>query len=434
MKVGKITDELKDLIIEQNDLREVAEEYGVVFNSTGKACCPFHEDGKNGNLHIFEKKGEIPTYFCFAETCRAGSVWEDKKTKKKRHTLTINDMEVEDGGPTVIGFVMNIEQCSYIEACVKLMERSGIPVPEGRVNIKHERHKKRMTSLNLQYCKNLFKTPEVMAYITKRGITKSSLKKWRLGYIDEDDFSAPMGEKVAGRLVFGLVEETYSDKAKTVAMAYRTLEDDVKPKYYNDYTMEGLYEKRHYIYGFNQARKAIRKNDYAIVTEGYTDVIIGHQSGIENIVATCGTAFTLEQMEKLRKLTRNLVFWYDGDGPGWDAMIEKIPMLLELGFRIKIVSAPEKDPAEWMIHLGQDPERVKRFIAKKSKSALQIMIEEGIDIYTEYLEDSDSTESQLIEARIDALDYLLPILESITDKTEKIVFRSLVEEKLQIRI
>ena len=434
MKVGKITEELKDLIIEQNDLREVAAEYGVIFNSTGKACCPFHEDGKNGNLHIYEKKDETSTYYCFTETCRAGSVWEDKKTKKKRQMLTVNGIEIEDGGPTVIGFVMNMEQCSYVDACVKLMERVGIPVPQVRANLKHERHKKKMTSLNLSYCKNLFKTPEVMAYITERGISKSSIKKWRLGYIDEDDYSAPLGEKAAGRLVFGLVEESYAKNASTVAMAYRTLDDDVKPKYYNDYTMEGLYEKRFYLYGFNLARRAIRQNNYAIVVEGYTDVIIAHQSGIENVVATCGTAFTYEQMEKLRKLTRNLVFWYDGDGPGWDAMIEKIPMLLELGFRIKIVAAPERDPAEWMLHLGEDEQRIKRFIAKKSKSALQIMIEEGVDIYLEYLEDENTTETQIIQARIDALDYLLPVLDSITDKTEKIVFRSLVEEKLQIRI
>lgn len=433
MKVGKITPELKELILEQNDLREVAAEYNVEFNSTGKACCPFHDDGKNGNLHIYEKDGEHSTYFCFTETCRAGTVWADKK-KTQRHTLVIGDVEVEDGGPTVIGFVMNIEQCSYIDACVKLMERAGIPVPQGRVNVKHERHKKRMTSLNLQYCKNLFKTPEIMAYITKRGISKTSIKKWRLGYIDEDDYSAPMGEKVAGRLVFGLVEESYGKNTSTVAMAYRTLDDEVKPKYYNDYTMEGVYEKKHYLYGLNQARKAIRMNDYAIVTEGYTDVIISHQCNIENIVATCGTAFTIEQMEKLRKLTRNLVFWYDGDGPGWDAMIEKIPMLLELGFRVKIVSAPERDPAEWMLHLGQDEQRIKRFIAKNSKSALQIMIEEGIELYTEQLESEKVTEAQLVQARVDALDYLLPILESITDRTEKIVFRSLVEEKLEVRI
>ncbi len=430
MKVGKITDELKELIIEQNDLRQVAEEYGVTFNLTGKACCPFHDDGKNGNLHIFEKKGEYPSYFCFTETCRAGSIWEDK-TKKTRHKLTVNGVEIEDGGPSVIGFVMNIEQCSFIEACVKLMERAGIPIPEGKVNYKHERHKSKMTKLNVKYYKNLLETPEVYSYLTKRGISKASMKKWRLGYIDEDDFSAPMGEKAAGRLVFGLAEETYG-KADTVAMAYRTLKEE-SPKYYNDFTVEGLYEKKQYLYGLNKARKEIRSMGYAVIMEGYTDVIIAHQSKLENSVAVCGTAFTIEQMEKLRKITRNLVFWFDGDGPGWNAMVERIPLLLEFGFRIKIVSAPERDPAEWMNHLGQDPDKIKMFIAKHAKSALQIMIEEGIATYKKQV-DKNASETRIIEARIEALDYLLPILEVIKDFSEKIVFKSLIEEKLNIRI
>ena len=431
MNVGKITDELKELIIEQNDLREVAADYGVKFNSIGKAQCPFHDDGKNGNLHLFEKKGETPSYYCFSETCRAGSIWDDKK-KTKRHVLTVDGVSFEDGGPSVIGFVMNIEQCNFVEACVKLMERAGIPIPEGKVNYRHKRHKEKMTRLNISYYKNLLETPDVYSYLTDRGINDDSIKKWRLGYINEGDTSAPMGSKVAGRLVFGLAEETYG-KASTVAMAYRTLKDE-EPKYYNDYTMEGLYEKKHYLYGLNKARKEIRKMGYAIIMEGYTDVIIAHQSELENSVASCGTAFTIEQMEKLRRLTKNLVFWYDGDGPGWGAMVDKIPLLLELGFRVKIVSAPGKDPAEWMNYLKQNPERIKRFIAEHSKSALQIMIEEGIKMYLECQQDSEASLTEIIEARIDALDYLLPILESIKDESERIVFRSLIEEKLSVRI
>lgn len=274
MKVGKITDEIKEQILELNDLREVAEEYGITFNSSNKATCPFHNDGVNGNLHIHEKKNQHATYHCYKSTCGAGTIWADKE-KTKRHILRLpNGQQLEDGGPNVIGFVMNIEQCSFIQACVILMNRVGIPVPEGKTDYKQERHKKKMMSLNIEYCRTLFKTPEVMSYLQKRGITKESAKKWRLGYIPEGDTSAPMGAKVSGRLVFGLKEETFDIKgAKTVAMAYRTLKDE-QPKYYNDYTIEGLYEKKHYIYGYNEARKAIRMAGYAIVTEGYTDVIL----------------------------------------------------------------------------------------------------------------------------------------------------------------
>ncbi|WP_421021929.1 toprim domain-containing protein, partial [Klebsiella pneumoniae] len=81
------------------------------------------------------------------------------------------------------------------------------------------------------------------------------------------------------------------------------------------------YEKRYYLYGLTHARKAIREKGYAMVFEGYTDVIIAHQSGLENSIATCGTAFTREQMEKLKKITSKLVFWYDGDSSGFDAMM-----------------------------------------------------------------------------------------------------------------
>lgn len=432
MKVGKITDELREQIIELNDLREVAEEYGISFNSTGKARCPFHKDGKNGNLHLHEKRGESSTYYCYTETCSAGTMWADKK-KGTRHMLTLPDgTEIEDGGPGVIGFVMNMERCSFIEACVFLLSRAGIPIPEGKVDFKEERHKKKMTKLNIQFCQNLFKTPEVMSYLKDRKISKSSIKKWRLGYINEDDSSAPMGDKVSGRLVFGLVEESYDAKgARTVAMAYRTLKDE-QPKYYNDYTMPGMYEKKFYLYGINEARQAIKRLGYAVITEGYTDVIIAHQSGLENAVATCGTAFTREQMEKLRRLTKNLVFWFDGDSAGWGSMIDNMSLLLEMGFRIRIMVAPGKDPAEWMNFLGQDEERVRQFVAKNARAALHVMAEE---ITSQYEDERrilmSQYESNLMALKVDAYDDLLPILDSITDPSERIAFQSLINSKME---
>lgn len=436
MKVGKITPELRDQIVELNDLREVAAEYGVEFNSTGKAKCPFHNDGKNGNLHIHEKKGENATYHCYTETCRAGQMWADKK-KTERHKLSLpNGLEIEDGGPGVIGFVMNIEQVSYIEACVILMNRSAIPIPEGKVNIKEERHKKKITRLNVGFYKILSKTPEMMSYLLKdRKINKESIKKWRLGYIPEGNHTAPLGEKVAGRLVFGLREESYDvDGALIVAMAYRTMTGE-QPKYYNDYTIEGMYEKKNYLYGINEARKPIRKAGYAIITEGYTDVIIAHQSGVENTVATCGTAFTLEQMEKLRRLTKNLVFWYDGDGPGWNAMVDAMPTLLEMGFRVKVVTAPERDPAEWMNYMGQNKDKILQFIKRNAKSALQVLMEDVVDDYELSVRTMTAKfESRLLEHKTAALDELLPILDSIKDPSERIVFSSMVQQKLDIKL
>lgn len=430
MNVGTITPELKDMIIEQNDLREVAADYGVIFNSIGKACCPFHNDGKNGNLHIFERTGENPSYFCFAETCGAGRIWADK-AKTKRHMLTVDDHSFEDGGPSVIGFVMNIEQCSYIEACVKLMERAGIPIPEGKENLKHKRHKSKMTKLNVYYCKQLLKRPKILDYLNRRGITLESIKKWRLGFIPSNDTSAPLGSKVSGRLVFGLEEESYGTP-KTIAMAYRTLRKET-PKYYNDYTVEGLYEKKHYLYGFSKARKHIRSMGYAILMEGYTDVIIAHQAGLVNSIATCGTALTEYHLDKLSKVTKNLLLWFDGDSAGWSAMLSKIPLLIEYGFRVQVAVAKGKDPAEWINSMNQDAKKVKEFVAKIAKPALQVLMHSALSNYRE-LKEQAPPDSVLLTERVHVLDEILPIINSLKDESVRIVYRSYLESKLNIRI
>ena len=424
MKIGKLTDEHIRQIIENNDLREVAKEYGVVFNSTNKACCPFHNDGVNGNMHIYEKKGEDPSYFCFSRKCSAGRKWADDK-KTKPNILTLPDgHKIEDGGPNVIGFVMNIERVSFPEACMILMERAGIDPPKANVNYKQEKAKQKTHKLNLQYCKNLLATPDVLQYVLDRGINKMSIKRFRMGYINEEDSSNPVfGSKVAGRLVFGLAEEGFSLKgSKTVAMAYRTLKDE-KPKYLNDYTSD-VYEKRHYLYGLTQARKAIREKGYAMVFEGYTDVIIAHQSGLENSIATCGTAFTREQMEKLKKITSKLVFWYDGDSSGFDAMMESIEDLLEFGFRVMIVVSPGMDPAEVMNELKQNGEAILNFIKDNARPALQVVAEQTFSRF----------DNAVSEAQTEALDELLPILESIQNQSERIVFKSTIEKRLGVSL
>lgn len=424
MKIGKITDDHIRQILEENDLREVAKEYGVVFNSSNKATCPFHNDGEHGNLHIFEKKDEDPSYFCFSRKCSAGRKWADEK-KTKPNILTLPDgHKIEDGGPNVIGFVMNMERVSFPEACMILMERAGITPPKANVNYKLEQAKKKTHKLNYEYCRNLLANKAVMEYVYSRGITKQSIKKFRMGYISEDDNSNPLfGQKVAGRLVFGLVEEGFNLKtSKTIAMAYRTLKDE-QPKYLNDYTSEA-YEKRHYLYGLTHARKAIRSRGYAMVFEGYTDVIIAHQAGLENSIATCGTAFTREQMEKLKRITSNLVFWYDGDSAGFDAMMESIEDLLEFGFRVKIVVSPGMDPAEVMNKLKQDEASILNFIKGNAKPALQVVAEQTLSDFDRKMQD----------AKIEALDELLPILESIQNPSEKVVFKSMIENRLGVSL
>lgn len=426
-KIGTITTELIQQIIEANPLIEVAKDYGVDAVEGGKARCPFHKDGKNGNLHFYSDN----TYFCFHSSCSAGRKWEDKE-KTKKHVLKLpNGVSVDDGGPNVIGFVMNIEQVNYPEAVKILCERGGVPMPKAYVDPAHQKYKRKLTKMNQEYYENLKNNDDLIAYLEGRGITKKSMGRFRLGYIPEGQGHYPFKERIEGRLVFGITEESYSrKKAATIAMAYRAMTDEqaAQGKYLNDYNtkdaLEGVYHKSNVLYGWNDAVKSIRRNGYAIVTEGYFDVILAHQCGLENTVATCGTAFSINQMEKLRRITDKLVFWYDGDNAGYDAMMKNLPQLLELGFRVQIVDSPGYDPADLMNKLGQDTDRIKRFVKEHAKSALQMITEEVLNDY----------ESKLAELKTDALDELLPYLDNITSETDRIVFKSMIDSRLNITI
>lgn len=423
MKVGTITEELLNRIIEENNLQEVAEEYGITFGANNKAPCPFHKD-KSPNLHYYSHNN---TYHCYCATCKAGTRWEDKE-KRIPHKLTLPDgVVIEDGGPTVIGFVMNMERCSYIEACVKLMERAGIPIPKGKVNMKLEKMKQKVTDDNKLFCQTLLKDEKMLAYLDSRHISRESIKKWRLGMVPKNFHHDSFGSLVKGRLVFGITEPSWNPrKAKTIAMAYRDLEyakgsDDHNVKYINDRESE-IYHKSSVLYGLNEARKAIREAGYALVMEGYVDVIISHESEVENAVAICGTAFTDEQMDILEKLTKKLVFWLDGDKAGIDAMRKALPRLLARGFRVMVLVSNGRDPAEQMIYMRKNGKAIKKYIAARAIPARIMLAEEAFKDY----------EIQVQNLKADVLDELLPIMNVITDDTERILFRNMIEERLGV--
>jgi DNA primase len=129
-------------------------------------------------------------------------------------------------------------------------------------------------------------------------------------------------------------------------------------------------------------------------------------------------------MEKLFKLTRNLIFWYDGDSAGYDAMMESIEELLEFGFRVQIIKSSGYDPAELMNKLHQNEEAIEKYIRDHARPALQVIAEEALSDY----------EAKMNQAKLDVLDELLPILNSIKDESEKIVFKSMINNRLGVNL
>lgn len=291
----KVTPELRQKIVSLNPITDILQEYGVEIRYDGKACCPFHEED-TPSFHVYE---ETNSYHCYG--CHAGT--KDKELKRKDGTV------VNDAGSDVIAFIQNVEGVSFPEACKMLMRRSDIPIPDERIDRRLEKIKDAVTDRNRKYFNQLKKSPDILAYVESRGMDMSDIIKWRLGYTAPNDPTT----KYKDRLVFSIMEDHYKpEKAKSIALAYRKLNDkEPGPKYINDPNNE-VYNKSHVLYGMNYASPNIRKKRYAVVMEGYVDVIISHKAGLNNSVAICGTSFTKEQIKLLRSKTDKLYLWLDG--------------------------------------------------------------------------------------------------------------------------
>ncbi|MNO70504.1 DNA primase [compost metagenome] len=129
-------------------------------------------------------------------------------------------------------------------------------------------------------------------------------------------------------------------------------------------------------------------------------------------------------MDILEKLTKKLVFWLDGDKAGIDAMRKALPRLLARGFRVMVLISNGRDPAEQMIYMRKNGKAIKRYIADRAVPARIMLAEEAFRDY----------EIQLQQLKADVLDELLPVMNVITDDTERILFRNMIEERLGVSI
>ncbi|MBK7956720.1 MAG: toprim domain-containing protein [Bacteroidetes bacterium] len=135
---------------------------------------------------------------------------------------------------------------------------------------------------------------------------------------------------------------------------------DNAPKYINTPESE-LYQKSKILYGISQARKAIRAEDHCLLVEGYTDVVSMHQGGVENVVASSGTALTVDQIKLIKKFTENIIILYDGDSAGVKAALRGLDMVLEAGMNLKMVLLPDnEDPDSYIRKEGA--EKFKSFV------------------------------------------------------------------------
>ncbi len=283
-------------------------------------------------------------------------------------------------GGNVYQFVMETERVSFVEAVRSLAERAGIRIPEEgkdeRVQEETDRVLNALRFAGRLFYDNLSKTDEgraALEYFKGRGFTDDTIRTFGLGYSlnswdalllhgrtegikDEDLLAAGLLRKrddgtfydyFRGRAMFPI----FSAAGRVVAFGARKMREDdpIQGKYINS-PETPVYSKSRVLFGLSHAKDAIRQVDAVLLVEGYADMISLFQAGIQNVVASSGTALTEDQLTLLGRYTKNLTLVYDGDSAGSRATIRGIDLALEKGLDVRIVALPQ----------GEDPDSFVR--------------------------------------------------------------------------
>jgi len=280
-------------------------------------------------------------------------------------------------GGNAISFLMEHEHYSYPEAIRHLAKKYNIEIEETEQSDEQKQQLNERESMFVvskfasDYFHDLMLNTQQgkaigLSYFKERGFRDDIIKKFELGYCrnEWDNFTkaalnkgydlkylASTGltivkenkqfDRFKGRVLFPI----HSMSGRILGFGGRILAADKKAAKYLNSPESDIYHKSKILYGIYQAKKEIAKQDNCFLVEGYTDVISFHQSGIENVVASSGTALTSDQIRLVRRLTKNITVLFDGDAAGLRASIRGIDLILEQGMNVKVVSFPEgEDP------------------------------------------------------------------------------------------
>ena len=310
------------------------------------ACCPFHNE-KTPSFYVSPSKG---IYKCFG--CGKSG--------------------------TAVGFVMEHESMTYVEALKYLAKKYGIEVKEKEDSPEEIAARQRSESLYLvmdfaeKFFQESLKTPEGRsigyAYFRSRCLEDSTIEKYGLGWSPKggsvfsrealakgykEEFLTATGvsikrndgsliDKFYDRVMFPI----HSVSGRVIAFGGRTLRSDYKTanigKYVNSPETE-IYDKSRSLYGIYFAKSEISRQDKCFLVEGYLDVLSMHQLGITNVVASSGTSLTVPQIRLIKKFTSNVTIMYDGDAAGIHAALRGIGLILKEGMNVRVVLIPDGD-------------------------------------------------------------------------------------------
>ena len=377
-------------------------------------CCPFHEE-KTPSFSVHAGKG---FYKCFG--CGKGG--------------------------NVYTFLMEIEGLSFPEAIKEVAESAGVPLPEPvddetyQINKEKREKKKKLADQVIElnnHALNFWEdhlnddNPHSKAareYLTNRELDEATIKKFRIGFapdtwdtiknllaakgaseelIKQSGLVAVNEEKkrvydrFRGRIIFPVLDIN----SKPIAFGARTMGDN-QPKYLNS-PETPAYIKGQHLYGLFQNKEKVRRKKFAILVEGYMDLLALYQFGIDNVVASLGTAFTPEQAKLLARFARNVVVNYDGDSAGVKAAQRAIENLLAKDFDIKILVLPDgNDPDDYIRANGTDSYNLLR---GNASPYLQFVLEQAVK----------ERNLALPKQKAEAIEEVLPLLAFVRNPIQK---------------
>lgn len=392
----------------QADIVRVVQDY-VSLKKKGAnwmACCPFHQE-KTPSFSVNPSKD---IFYCFG--CQKGG--------------------------SVFNFVMEIERVSFPEAIKIVAEKVNMPLPVMQDNERFESRRKEadeVVELNSwalewwegQLAEGNAEAKAAREYIEGRGITEETRKTFRLGYAPDswEGLSSYLKRKGAsasqiersglvvkkdaggfydrfrGRVIFPVLDA----QGRAVAFGGRVMAAG-EPKYLNS-PETAAYTKGRHLYGLHQTRDDIRRKKFAILVEGYLDLIIPYQFGVRNAVASLGTALTPEQAKLLGRFARRVVVNYDGDRAGVSAAKRAIETLLAEDFDIKVLVLPEgADPDEFIKSAGVEAYNERRGAALPH---IQFVLDQAMRDRNIYNPPEKS----------EAVKEVLPFIHAVRDKIQK---------------
>jgi DNA primase len=397
--------EFKEQLRAQVDIVRVASDY-VRLRRAGKSysgLCPFH----NEKTPSFSISQEHQYFRCFG--C--------------------------DAKGDVFTFVQLIEGLTFWEALKKLADQHGIALPKQSQASDEETRQRaqlyEMHEIAFEHFRRNLAAPEgdsVRAYVANRGVTGATAEKFGLGLADGSgrallrileqrgfkpehfEISGLVGRRDDGsfydrfrnRLIFPIQNES----GKVIAFGGRALNPDEKAKYINSPETK-IYKKSHVLYNLNRAKESAMKLDRIVLVEGYMDVIGAWQAGITEVVASCGTALTTEQIRSMKRHSQNLHLNFDPDAAGANAAERSIKLLLDENVRIRIVE----------LEGGLDPDEY----CKQHGAEIYRQRIAGAKAYFYWLADRARERFNMHEpqGRIDAFQFLVPPIQGLNDKLER---------------